>query len=460
MQRDELLRGPARARHADLLPEHRPHRELPPAPGARHPDPGRAREQRVGRASAAGSCAGVEHARDDAGSPRPPPRSAATSRPRTRRRAAPVRAGLRPSSTPRGSRASRASRARSAQSYGSRYGEDHAGATVRDRRRARRRRARRRGRSRADPAASVDAALCRRPARGRSRREAVARHVAVDASYWPARPGRSRARCRPRRPRQPGSTPSRREVTLVRCARSGRAARRSASTGRRPGRRPAPVCAEIRPRSGFASSSLIIGRIAANVGHQPRTSQGLLTRIPIRKTTKSPSTSAVYGADEDLGHRALLGSQLAVRALRPGTFASQRPFPTGRACEHVFAHVRRAPRPLRLLVPRRRLAARRAGGRRGRARATGRRADRPQRGLAARWSSPRRPKALGLQAIHGAEVDLDDGRHLTLLVEDAEGWRNLCRILTRAHAHTRDHGEPPPSVPLETSRRTPRAWCA
>jgi error-prone DNA polymerase len=46
--------------------------------------------------------------------------------------------------------------------------------------------------------------------------------------------------------------------------------------------------------------------------------------------------------------------------------------------------------------------------------------------------------ALGLRAIHGAEVDLDDGRHLTLLVEDARGWSNLCRLLTRAHAHTRD----------------------
>src|SRR4051812_9590449 len=46
--------------------------------------------------------------------------------------------------------------------------------------------------------------------------------------------------------------------------------------------------------------------------------------------------------------------------------------------------------------------------------------------------------ALGLRAIHGAEVDLDDDRHLTLLVEDARGWSNLCRILTRAHAHTRD----------------------
>jgi error-prone DNA polymerase len=47
-------------------------------------------------------------------------------------------------------------------------------------------------------------------------------------------------------------------------------------------------------------------------------------------------------------------------------------------------------------------------------------------------------KALGLHAIHGAEVTLEDGRHLTLLVRGATGWRSLCRLLTRAHAHTRD----------------------
>ncbi|HYV16425.1 MAG TPA: error-prone DNA polymerase [Conexibacter sp.] len=46
-------------------------------------------------------------------------------------------------------------------------------------------------------------------------------------------------------------------------------------------------------------------------------------------------------------------------------------------------------------------------------------------------------KALGLRALHGAELTLDDGRHLTLLVEDERGWRNLCRLVTRAHAHTR-----------------------
>ena len=56
-----------------------------------------------------------------------------------------------------------------------------------------------------------------------------------------------------------------------------------------------------------------------------------------------------------------------------------------------------------------------------------------------------------VRAIHGAEIDLAGGRHLTLLVRDARGWSNLCRIITRAHAHTREgreRGEP--SVGLET----------
>ena len=53
-------------------------------------------------------------------------------------------------------------------------------------------------------------------------------------------------------------------------------------------------------------------------------------------------------------------------------------------------------------------------------------------------------QALGLRAIHGSEVTLvrrgaaEPRRHITLLVRDATGWRSLCRLLTRAHAHTRD----------------------
>src|SRR6201996_5188098 len=60
-------------------------------------------------------------------------------------------------------------------------------------------------------------------------------------------------------------------------------------------------------------------------------------------------------------------------------------------------------------------------------------------------------RALGLRPIHGAEVDLSDGRHLTLLVEDARGWSNLCNILTRAHAHTREKPGPPSQAFVELS---------
>ncbi len=61
-------------------------------------------------------------------------------------------------------------------------------------------------------------------------------------------------------------------------------------------------------------------------------------------------------------------------------------------------------------------------------------------------------RAFGLRPIHGAEIDLDDERHLTLLVQDARGWSNLCRILTHAHAHTRQAPGPPtqPFVSLDT----------
>src|SRR6267378_556551 len=40
---------------------------------------------------------------------------------------------------------------------------------------------------------------------------------------------------------------------------------------------------------------------------------------------------------------------------------------------------------------------------------------------------------LGLQAITGAEVTLSDGSHLVLLAETAQGYTNLCRLLTEAH---------------------------
>jgi error-prone DNA polymerase len=69
----------------------------------------------------------------------------------------------------------------------------------------------------------------------------------------------------------------------------------------------------------------------------------------------------------------------------------------------------------------------------------------------------------GVRAIHGAEIDLaadpaagdaESPRHITLLVGDERGWSNLCRILTLAHAHTREgshrRARAEPSVDLQT----------
>lgn len=89
--------------------------------------------------------------------------------------------------------------------------------------------------------------------------------------------------------------------------------------------------------------------------------------------------------------------------------------------------------------------------------------------------------AAGISALHGAELTvrraadpavhrapttaatmplglrrgatgMQADEHLTLLVEGREGWRNLCRLLTLAHAHTRDHPQrdrTDPSVTLD-----------
>ncbi len=65
-------------------------------------------------------------------------------------------------------------------------------------------------------------------------------------------------------------------------------------------------------------------------------------------------------------------------------------------------------------------------------------------------------KFFGVRPITGAEVTLDGGAHVTLLVESRKGYGNLCRLLTAAHAGTRVHtagaglARPlQPSVPLE-----------
>jgi error-prone DNA polymerase len=61
-------------------------------------------------------------------------------------------------------------------------------------------------------------------------------------------------------------------------------------------------------------------------------------------------------------------------------------------------------------------------------------------------------RGLGVRPITGAELTVETapGRrgHLTLLAEDGRGYRNLCRLLTDAHARTRDN----------TSRRAEQPW--
>jgi error-prone DNA polymerase len=52
----------------------------------------------------------------------------------------------------------------------------------------------------------------------------------------------------------------------------------------------------------------------------------------------------------------------------------------------------------------------------------------------------------------GQQRDEQATRHLTMLVRDGRGWSNLCRLITLAHAHTRDSRDrraEQPSVPLE-----------
>src|SRR3954467_11035933 len=58
-------------------------------------------------------------------------------------------------------------------------------------------------------------------------------------------------------------------------------------------------------------------------------------------------------------------------------------------------------------------------------------------------------KHFGVRPITGAELTLGDGSHVTLLVETQQGYANLCRLITAAHAHTRLPGREsqPPADP-------------
>jgi error-prone DNA polymerase len=58
-------------------------------------------------------------------------------------------------------------------------------------------------------------------------------------------------------------------------------------------------------------------------------------------------------------------------------------------------------------------------------------------------------KHFGVRPITGAELTLTDGSHVTLLVETQQGYANLSRLITAAHAHTRLPGREsqPPADP-------------
>jgi error-prone DNA polymerase len=58
-------------------------------------------------------------------------------------------------------------------------------------------------------------------------------------------------------------------------------------------------------------------------------------------------------------------------------------------------------------------------------------------------------KHFGVRPITGAELTLTDGSHVTLLVETQQGYANLSRLITAAHAHTRLPGKEsqPPADP-------------
>jgi len=61
-------------------------------------------------------------------------------------------------------------------------------------------------------------------------------------------------------------------------------------------------------------------------------------------------------------------------------------------------------------------------------------------------------KHFGVRPITGAELTLADRSHVTVLVETARGYANLCRLITTAHAHTRPEGketQPPADPALE-----------
>ncbi|MEE8362953.1 MAG: DNA polymerase III subunit alpha, partial [Dehalococcoidia bacterium] len=51
-------------------------------------------------------------------------------------------------------------------------------------------------------------------------------------------------------------------------------------------------------------------------------------------------------------------------------------------------------------------------------------------------------KSVGIKAIIGVEITLISGHHLTLLAENAAGYGNICRLVTRAHMDPEERNQP------------------
>ncbi len=65
----------------------------------------------------------------------------------------------------------------------------------------------------------------------------------------------------------------------------------------------------------------------------------------------------------------------------------------------------------------------------------------------------RAAKKAGIKPVIGSELTLTGGYHLTVLCKDERGYRNLCRVLTRAHL---EHPRKQPEVALSAIAETHR----
>ena len=272
------------------------------------------------------------------------------------------------------------------------------------------------------------------------------------ASSASGRPPASRARCstqaarRPRAPRAAGGASRR-------CA-------RVAGAGRGAARRLRGSRTRASPSGGWCSTPIprVSGpRRALNRPRPARVRCGRGAPVEVDGEADRVAARVLAGGGPLVDRRAaappLLGARGRARAQRrrlPRPLR-RRLVPPGRLVASWMPSVDRLPtpsstatRPTRSsTAPRCPRSSPQRAGELGYTRA---RADRPQLRLRLDGAGPGRRRATGVRAIHGAEIDSRrpappsrrDPRHLTLLVRDERGWSNLCRILTLAHAHTRE----------------------